>query len=86
MNDRCKRARLRAWRRGFREIDLILGGFADSCVEGLSEDDLAAFEQLLELPDQDVYEWIIGRESAPMELAGLIARIQMASLPAARPE
>jgi antitoxin CptB len=64
---RLKRARLRAWRRGFREMDLILGPFADQHVQDLPEEELAAFEALLEEPDQDVYGWIIGREQPPPE-------------------
>jgi antitoxin CptB len=65
LNERRKRLRFRAWRRGFREIDLILGGFADLRVDSLSEADLEAFERLLEASDQDVYDWIVGRAPAP---------------------
>jgi antitoxin CptB len=64
---RLKRARLRAWRRGFREMDLILGPFADQHVQNLPEEELVAFEALLNEPDQDVYGWIIGREPPPAE-------------------
>ena len=60
MDERRKRARFRAWRRGFREIDLILGGFADARIESLDETALAAFERLLDAQDQDVYAWIVG--------------------------
>jgi antitoxin CptB len=65
MDDRRKKLRFRAWRRGFREIDLILGGFADAQLADLDEIGLAAFEALLEAPDQDVYEWITGQTPAP---------------------
>lgn len=65
MDHRRKRLKFRAWRRGFREIDLILGGFADKRLEGLSEADLVAFEQLLGAPDPDVYDWITGACPAP---------------------
>jgi antitoxin CptB len=86
MDDRRKRARFRAWRRGLREIDLILGGFADSEIERLDPEALCAFEALLDLPDQDVYDWIIGRAPAPASVAGLIHRIQETFVPATRPE
>ena len=86
MDDRRKRARLRAWRRGFREIDLILGGFADKMIDSLDDGSLTLFEDLLSQNDQDVYEWIIGRTPAPAHLASLITRIQEISVPAARPE
>lgn len=64
MDDRHKMLRFRAWRRGFREIDLILGGFADRYLAALDEAGVSAFEQLLEAPDQDVYAWIT--ETAPV--------------------
>lgn len=62
-DDRRKKLKFRAWRRGFREIDLILGGFADRNLAALDESGLDAFESLLEANDQDVYEWIT--ETAP---------------------
>jgi antitoxin CptB len=67
MDDRRKKLRFRAWRRGFKEIDLILGGFADRWIAELDESRLDAFERLLEAPDQDVYEWITGLAPAPAE-------------------
>jgi antitoxin CptB len=65
MDDRRKKLAFRAWRRGFREIDLILGGFADRNLAGLDAAGLDAFERLLNAPDQDVYAWIVGHASAP---------------------
>jgi antitoxin CptB len=64
---RLKKLRFRAWRRGFREADLILGPFADRHVQDFSPEELDAFEQLLEQPDQDLYAWIIGRSPTPPE-------------------
>lgn len=65
LDERRKRLKFRAWRRGFREIDLILGGFADKYAVALDEGDLAAFERLLEARDLEVYDWIVGRSPAP---------------------
>ena len=65
MDDRRKKLQFRAWRRGFREIDLILGGFADRKLAALDEAGLDQFERLLEAPDQDVYEWITGQAETP---------------------
>jgi antitoxin CptB len=65
---RVKRARLRAWRRGFREADLILGPFADARIESMNETELASFERLLEANDHDLYAWIVGGAVAPAEL------------------
>lgn len=65
MDDRRKKLIFRAWRRGFREIDLILGGFADRNLAGLDPAGLDAFECLLDAPDQEVYAWIVGQEPVP---------------------
>ena len=62
---RLKKLRLRAWRRGFREADLILGPFADEHVPTLTAGDLDIFEALLDEADQDVYGWIIGTAETP---------------------
>jgi antitoxin CptB len=67
MDDRRKKLRFRAWRRGFREIDLILGGFADAHLATLDESGLQDFEALLDAPDQDVYAWLIGQAPTPAE-------------------
>jgi antitoxin CptB len=67
MDDRRKKLKFRAWRRGFREIDLILGGFADLRLADLDAAGLDAFEQLLDAPDQDVFAWITDQAPAPIE-------------------
>jgi antitoxin CptB len=62
---RLKKLKFRAWRRGFREADFILGAFANAEIDTLSPTDLDAFELLLEQPDQPLYAWIIGTEPTP---------------------
>ena len=65
---RLKRLRFRAWRRGFREIDLILGNFADRELSNLDAPGLDAFEGLLLFPnDQAVYAWIMEQEPPPAD-------------------
>jgi antitoxin CptB len=66
---RLKRLRFRAWRRGFREADLILGPFADSRAQSLSDDQVLVFEQLLDLADHDVYGWIVKEDDPPPAFA-----------------
>lgn len=66
---RLKKLTFRAWRRGFREADLILGPFADQHVAELSEPQLDEFERLLEVPDADLYAWIIGAAPVPEDYA-----------------
>jgi len=65
MDDRRKKLQFRAWRRGFREIDLILGGFADQSLAAMDAAGLDAFERLLDAQDQDVYDWITEQAPAP---------------------
>jgi antitoxin CptB len=67
---RLKKLKFRAWRRGFREADLILGPFADEHVAGFGPDQLDEFERLLEVPDQDLYAWITDRTPTPAEWDG----------------
>jgi antitoxin CptB len=64
---RLKRLSYRAWRRGFREADLILGPFADTHGRKLTLEQLETFELLLEQPDPDLYAWIVGARAAPPE-------------------
>lgn len=58
---RLKRARMRAWRRGMREMDLILGQFLDAQGPGFTPDRMTAFEALLERRDADLYAWVADR-------------------------
>jgi antitoxin CptB len=62
---RLNRVRFRAWRRGFREADLILGSFADIHGQNLTEAELTQFERLLEESDHDIYAWILGAVPTP---------------------
>lgn len=68
--DRRKRLRFRAWRRGFKEADLIMGRFAEAHLDGLSASELDEFERLLDAPDTEVYGWICGREATPDSFDG----------------
>ena len=62
---RRKRLKFRALRRGFREVDLVFGTFAEAELAGLSEAEMDQFEALLEAPDQDVWLWL--QDKAPVE-------------------
>lgn len=77
MNDvRLKKIRFRAWHRGFREADLILGPFADKHVHNLTPAQLDAFEQLLEEPDHDIYDWFVGRQPTPPRFEDLLTMLR----------
>jgi antitoxin CptB len=64
---RRRRLHFRAWHRGMREVDLLLGRFADATLDRLDEDELAGFEALLDVPDQQVFAWITGETAVPAE-------------------
>lgn len=72
---RLKRLKFRAWHRGFREADLILGPFADTHGPNLTPQQMDALEALLEQPDQDLYEWIVERTPTPPEFDGEIMQM-----------
>ena len=62
---RRRRALFRSWHRGMREVDLILGRFAQERIFELSEPDLSDLERLLEVMDADLLKWILGQEPVP---------------------
>ena len=72
---RLKRMRMRSWRRGTKEMDLVLGPFADARLEALSEADLLTYDTILNENDQDLLPWVLGQFPAPAEFAELIAEI-----------
>lgn len=71
-----KRAWYRSKNRGCKETDILLGRFADSHIEALSEEDLAGYERFLEESDSDIYAWITGKVEFPPEYAGLAGKLK----------
>ena len=67
LENRRKRLIFRSWHRGMREMDLLIGSFADAHVPGFDHDQLDRYEALLELSDPDLYNWYAGREPVPPE-------------------
>lgn len=72
---RLKRMAMRSWRRGTKEMDLVLGPWADAHLAGLGAEELEVYEVLLAENDQDLMAWILGQAPAPEAIAGLLARI-----------
>ncbi|MBI1205707.1 MAG: succinate dehydrogenase assembly factor 2 [Azospirillum sp.] len=64
---RRRRLQFRAWHRGTRELDLLIGSFADRYLADFDEVQLDRFARLLELSDPDLYGWMTGREPPPPE-------------------
>jgi antitoxin CptB len=77
LDDRRKRLLFRCWHRGTREMDLILGRFADAEIANLSDDELSELERLIEIPDPDLYAALTGdRPLAPDDAGVLFERIK----------
>jgi antitoxin CptB len=72
LDDRRKRLLFRCWHRGTREMDLILGRFADAEIATLRDDEVAELERLIELPDPDLYAAVTGDKSIAPEFAGAL--------------
>lgn len=74
---RLRKLKFRSWHRGIKEMDLILGRFADSTLESLSDSDLDIYEALIGVEDTALYNWFTGRETvAPEHDTALFARIR----------
>ncbi|WBO21150.1 FAD assembly factor SdhE [Sphingomonas abietis] len=65
-----KRLSFRAWHRGTREADYLIGGFFDARSAGWSDDEIVWFERLLDEDDVDVMAWAIGTQPVPEAFAG----------------
>lgn len=72
---RIKRAAYRANHRGTKELDILLGRFAEAQLPQMSEAELGAFEELLALPDPQIDAWIKGAD-APPAVADLVRSIR----------
>jgi len=73
---RLKRLKIRSWRRGIKEMDLILGAYADECMASLSDSELNAHETLMDEQDLDLYSWITGQFDCPEELKKALKRVK----------
>ena len=65
LDARRRRMLFRAWRRGMREMDLVMGRFADANLPAMSEAELDEFERLLDAPDPELLAWITGEAPVP---------------------
>jgi antitoxin CptB len=63
LDSRRRRLLFRSWHRGIREMDVVYGRFADAQIAGLSDAELDDYERLLELRDQQVFDWLFGPQS-----------------------
>ncbi len=77
---RLKRLYMRSIRRGIKEMDIILGNFAETHLPGLDETGIQSYDRLLSENDHDLYAWVTGAAAPIPEFESIIAEIQ-ATLP-----
>jgi antitoxin CptB len=65
LDERRRKLLFRAWRRGVREMDLIVGRFADAHIAALDAPALDDFERLIEVPNAELYAWVSGSAAVP---------------------
>jgi antitoxin CptB len=73
---RLKRLKMRSWRRGMKEMDLILGPFSDVGLAELSASDLDLYEEMLDENDQELYRWFSGQVDAPKQFFPLVEHLK----------
>lgn len=74
--NRIKRLQMRSWRRGTKEMDMILGPYSDTEIAKLSVEALELYEALLNENDQDLYVWMSRQAVPPVEHVEIIEVIQ----------
>ena len=71
-----KKLILRSWRRGTKEMDLILGRFADKNIARLNDNELSSYKCLLKCDDHLIYNWILGKEKIPSKFKVIVNIVQ----------
>lgn len=78
-----KRLKFRSWHRGTREIDLLLGKFADTHVDSFGAEEIELYDRFLNNSDPDIYNWITGQEPVPPSEDTKVVRLLLAFYPPA---
>jgi len=73
--NRAQRLRYRSWHRGTREMDLLMGSFADTHINTFTPAQLDQYEAILGLSDPDLYNWITAVENVPQEYDSEVMRL-----------
>ena len=74
---RLKRLKLRSMRRGIKEMDIILSGFAREHLMAMSDAQLDIYERFLNENDQDLYQWVSGQGIVDKQYEGLVEQIKL---------
>ena len=76
-DSRLKRLKFRAWHRGVREADMMVGGYFDRWHADWDDDQIAWFEALIEEQDVDIMAWTMGTAAVPARWQGeMMTRLQ----------
>ena len=75
LTNQKKRLKIQSWRRGMKEMDLILGKFIDKNIDTLTHDEIANYERLLLQDDQLIFSWFCKYEKIPVEFTSVVAKI-----------
>lgn len=78
LDERRSRLLFRAWRRGTREMDFLVGRFADHVLPDLDQKDLEDLERLIEVPDADLFGWATGAADVPANYDTAVFRAMLA--------
>lgn len=78
--NRIKRLQMRSWRRGIKEMDMILGPFSDTQLKGLDAATLDIYDALLWENDQELYTWVNGSEPTPERYLAIMTTISKHAL------
>jgi antitoxin CptB len=83
LDERRRRLLFRAWHRGIREVDIVLGRFADARIGEMSDPELDQFEAALDVPTPVLMAWLMGEEAVPAEQNSPVVRQMLAFQPKA---
>ncbi|MCA0045148.1 succinate dehydrogenase assembly factor 2 [Celeribacter litoreus] len=72
---RRKRLKIRAWRRGIKEMDLLIGGYADEHLPTMTEEELDEFERLMDEHDQDLLSYATGLKPTPAPIKPMLDKL-----------
>lgn len=74
-DDRLKRLKIQSWRRGTKEMDMVLGPYSDTELVTLDEAQITLYDALLNENDLDLYQWVTGQEPTPGTYLDLLTGI-----------
>ena len=77
IGERMKRLKIQSWRRGMKEVDLILGIFFETKGTSLSKFELDLYEKLLDQDDQLIFNWISEKSDPPDEFYSIVQKINL---------